>query len=72
LGDDKALLRTSDDDDVSIILSEAAEFFNNFFSTPVKWNKETLVRERGAWVRIYRVPLHVWSIDFFFFLIMCS
>jgi hypothetical protein len=24
-----------------------------------------VVRERGAWVRIYGVPLHVWNLDFF-------
>jgi len=33
--------------------------------TPVKWNKDILVREIGAWVRIYGVPLHAWNINFF-------
>ena len=69
LGADKVFLRSLDDVDVSITLSEAADFFNNFFSKPVRWNKDTLVRERGAWVRIYGVPLHAWNYDFF--QIMC-
>jgi len=50
---------------VSTLLNEAAEFFDNFFSKPVQWNKDTLIRERGAWVRVYGVPLHAWNIDFF-------
>ena len=65
LGADKVFLRLLDDGDVSRLLSEAAEFFNNFFSKPVRWNKDMLFRKRGAWVRIYGVPLHAWNIDFF-------
>ena len=65
LSADKVFLRSLDDVDVSTMLSEAIEFFNKFFSTPVRWNKDTLVRERGAWVRIYGVPLHAWNYDFF-------
>lgn len=59
LGANKVFLRTIDDRDVSVILSEAADFFNNLFSKPVRWNKDTLIRERGAWLRIYGVSLHV-------------
>lgn len=58
-------LRALDDGDVSIILSEVVDYFNIFFSKPVQWNKNTLIRERGSWVRIYGVPLHAWIIDFF-------
>jgi len=65
LGADKVFLRLLDDGDVSTILLEAAEFFNNLFSKPVRWNKDMLFRHRGAWVRIYGVPLHAWNIDFF-------
>lgn len=65
LGADKVFLRTMDDRDVSLILSEASDFFKNFFSQPIHWNKDNLIRERGAWVRIYRVPLHAWNLDFF-------
>ena len=65
LGADKVFLRSLDDVDVSITLSEAADFFDLFFSKPVRWTKDTLVRERGAWLRIYGVPLHAWNYDFF-------
>jgi len=65
LGADKVFMRSLDDADVSITLSEAADFFDLFFSKPVRWNKDTLVQERGAWLRIYGVPLHTWNFDFF-------
>jgi hypothetical protein len=65
LGANKVLLRTLDDSDVSILLSEAVEFFDNFYLKPVRWRKDMLIRERGAWVRIYGVPLHAWNYDFF-------
>jgi len=53
------------DGDVTSILKEASEFFNNFFSNPIIWKKDVVVRERGAWVRIYKIPLHAWNVDFF-------
>jgi len=62
MGANKVFLRLLDDGDVCSFSSEVAEFFNNFFSKPVLWNKDTLIRERGAWVRIYGVPLHAWNI----------
>jgi len=65
MGADKVLVRSSDNREVSSILSEASEFFGNFFSTSVRWNKEVLIQERGAWVRIYGVPLHAWNFNFF-------
>ena len=65
LGADKVFLQSLDEVDVSTTLSEAAYFFANFFLKPVRWNKDTLVRERGAWLRIYGVTLHAWNYDFF-------
>jgi len=65
LGADKVFIRSLEAVDVSSTLSGALEFFNKFFSTPVRWTKDTLVRERGAWVRIYGVPLHAWNYDVF-------
>jgi len=64
-GADKVFLRSLDDVDVSSTLSAASDFFNKFFSPPVRWTKDTTVRERGAWVRIFGVPLHAWNFDFF-------
>lgn len=65
LGDDKVFLRTTDDGEVSFLLSQVAKFFNNFFTSPVRWNKGIVNRERGAWVRIYGTPLYAWNIKFF-------
>lgn len=70
LGDDKVFLRTTDDGEVSFLLSQVAEFFNNFFTSPVRWNKGIVNRERGAWVRIYGTPLHAWNINFFKFCVL--
>jgi len=58
LGANYVFLKTLDDGDVGNLLSDAAEFFDNFFSKPIPWTKEMVIRERGAWVRIYGVPLH--------------
>jgi len=65
LGADKVLVRSNDNENVSSVLLEASIFFEHFFSKPVKWNKDILIRERGAWVRIYGVPLHAWNSNFF-------
>jgi len=65
LGADKVFLRTTDEGDVSNILSEVVDFFCNFFSTSVKWNKDIVGFERGVWVCIYGVPLHAWNLNFF-------
>jgi len=70
LGADKVLLRSPDGGDVISILSEAPDFFNLFFSNPTRWNKEGCLHERGAWVRIYGVPLHAWNFEFFKLCIM--
>ncbi|KEH16894.1 DUF4283 domain protein [Medicago truncatula] len=65
LGADKVLLRTDDDSDVLFLLSEASDFFDTFFTKPVKWKKDMVVRERGAWVRIFGVPLQACNPEFF-------
>jgi len=44
LGADKVFLRSLDDSDVSILFSKAPDFFDNFFSKPVRWSKDLLVR----------------------------
>lgn len=62
MGADKVLLKTEDESDVNVILSEAASFFASFFTNIVKWKKEVVFRERGAWVRIYGVPLQAWNL----------
>jgi len=48
LGANNVFLKTLDDGDVGTLLSNAAEFFDNFFTKPIPWNKEMVIRERGA------------------------
>lgn len=43
LGADKVLVRSIDNEDVSMVLSKASEFFDHFFFQPVKWNKDILI-----------------------------
>jgi len=50
---------------LAIFYKKASEYFSNFFSMSVRWNKEIVARERGVWVRIYGMPLHAWNINFF-------
>lgn len=65
LGADKVILKSPNGGDVKTILSEVPNFFNIFFANPTRWNTDFLVQERGAWARIYGVPLHAWNNDFF-------
>lgn len=48
LGLIRCLLCTKYDSDVSHILTDAAEFFNNFFSHTISWKKDLVVRKRVA------------------------
>lgn len=62
---DKVLVKATGIDEVKSILSRAAEFFNSLFSSIKPWNKEDIKFERGAWIRLYGVPLQAWN-EFFF------
>jgi hypothetical protein len=53
MGADKVFLTTDNGEDVKAIISQDAEFFEHFFTPPLSWKKDRVVRERGAWVRIY-------------------
>ncbi|MCI18217.1 sulfate transporter, partial [Trifolium medium] len=65
MGADKVLVRSTSDTDVVNILYGAKEFFNMIFSNWVRWNKEVVPSQRGAWVRLYGIPLHAWNENFF-------
>lgn len=47
------------------MIDDAHDFFNLFFSHFVRWNKDIVKFERGAWVRIYGIPIHAWNASFF-------
>jgi hypothetical protein len=47
------------------VFDRAKDFFNMCFSHWVRWEKEVIPFQRGAWVRIYGIPLHAWNVNFF-------
>jgi len=56
-------------DDMMSVYHEVVDFFNRFFTEIRAWSPaEDIVYERGVWLRIYGVPLHVWHIKFFEFI----
>lgn len=48
-----------------LFLMKHQKKYYNFFTPPMKWKKEMVIRKRGACVRIYGIPLHAWNVDFF-------
>ncbi|MCI04695.1 DUF4283 domain protein, partial [Trifolium medium] len=49
MGADKVLARSTSEADVVTIFYGAKEFFNLIFSNWVRWNKEVVPSQRGAW-----------------------
>jgi len=66
LGGDNVVLHPSVEGDVMVLFKEAADFISNFLDDCRPWSLDSIMQyERGAWVRCYGVPLHVWN-DIFF------
>ncbi|GAU43941.1 hypothetical protein TSUD_284480 [Trifolium subterraneum] len=65
LGANKVLIRSVSVSDAATVIDGAREFFNLVFSNLVRWNKEVVSSQRGAWVRLYGIPLHAWNDNFF-------
>jgi hypothetical protein len=65
LGADKVFLRSKAGLDVATVLASASEFFKIIFSTWGRWEAQAIPFQRGAWVRLYGIPLHAWNEDFF-------
>lgn len=65
MGADRVLIRSSSDVLVHTIINDAKEFFDHFFKNIVRWEKKILPFQRGAWLRIYGVPIHAWNVSFF-------
>ncbi|MCI15431.1 sulfate transporter, partial [Trifolium medium] len=62
---DKVFVRSVSGLDVATVVGNAKEFFNLFLSNWVRWDKEAPPAQRGAWVRLYGIPLHAWNVNFF-------
>lgn len=41
------------------------QFFGMLFANIHRWSDSDVKYERGAWVRVFGVPVHAWNIEFF-------
>jgi hypothetical protein len=60
MGADKVFIRRTEGGDAMDIVGGAEEFFNLVFSNLTRWEKDGRPYQRGAWVRLYGVPLNAW------------
>jgi len=65
LGADKVFVQSLSAVSASEIVREAKQFFDLIFASMVRWDKEAMPFQRGAWLRVYGIPLHAWN-EFFF------
>ena len=65
LGADKVFMHALSDRDLYEIVMEMKPFFNMIFSNMVRWKKEVIPFQRGAWIRLYGILLHAWNEIFF-------
>jgi hypothetical protein len=65
LGADKVFIRSTAGLDVMSMMESAREFFNLIFSHWAGWKDMVTHVQRGAWVRLYGIPLHAWNESFF-------
>ncbi|GAU35629.1 hypothetical protein TSUD_30470, partial [Trifolium subterraneum] len=65
MGADKVFVRSVAGVDAMTTVSNAKESFKLVFSNWMRWENDVLPYRRGAWVRLYGVPMHAWNINFF-------
>jgi len=61
----KVFIRSTSEVSVTTILNDAKEFFAHLFTNIVRWEKNVVPFQRGAWLRLYGIPLHAWNESFF-------
>ena len=64
IGADKVFLRSLSGGPVSDVVREAKLFFDLLFTQLVPWEKAVFPFRRGAWLRVYGIPLHGWNENF--------
>ncbi|GAU35790.1 hypothetical protein TSUD_56670 [Trifolium subterraneum] len=62
---EKVFIRSTAGADVLTIVNSAKDFFTLVFSNWTRWGKEVATYRRGAWVRLYGIPIHAWNVNFF-------
>ena len=65
MGADRVMIRSLSEVDVYSSINEAKDFFDHFFMNYARSEKKILLFQRGAWLRIYGVPIHAWNVSFF-------
>ncbi|MCH84567.1 sulfate transporter, partial [Trifolium medium] len=65
LGADKVFIRCLSAEDAMVVINGAKKNFNHFFSLVSRWEKKIVPFQRGAWLRLYGIPLHAWNENFF-------
>jgi len=65
IGGDKVFLTCCGGEDVWQVINEAVDFFSMIFSNLHRWSSSKVRYERGAWLRVYGVPVHAWNEAFF-------
>ncbi|PNX71795.1 cysteine-rich receptor-like protein kinase, partial [Trifolium pratense] len=65
MGADRVFVRSSTSDDVLAVFKSAKEFFQLIFSSWTRWDNIVQPYKRGAWVRLYGIPLQAWNVNFF-------
>ncbi|GAU47311.1 hypothetical protein TSUD_283790, partial [Trifolium subterraneum] len=55
LGADKVFIHSSSAEDIMLNINGAREFFDLLFSSMLRWDKEILPFQRGAWMRLYGI-----------------
>ena len=65
MGGDRVFLYCAGEKDIWKVFHEAIDFFSVLFSSAIKWSAEEVRYERGAWLRVYGIPIHAWNENFF-------
>ncbi|PNX85375.1 putative sulfate transporter, partial [Trifolium pratense] len=65
MGADKVFVRSLSGVDVLAVVNDAKDFFHLIFSSWTRWGGFVEPYRRGAWVRLYGVPLQAWNLIFF-------
>jgi hypothetical protein len=60
LGPDKVFIHSLSNVNILQVVVEAKQFFDLLFSNIVRWEKSTTDFQRGAWIRVYGLPVHAW------------
>ncbi|MCI17992.1 DUF4283 domain protein [Trifolium medium] len=61
LGLDLILLTSPDKDGISTAYESNKTWWERWFSTLTPWRPNILPKRRRIWVRLFGVPLHIWS-----------